>query len=207
MRYLLIALALAFSVSVQSQNDKAYVDELVNEFSSKLKERGIASFFETRRYCDGSIKIFEVANGRMCASRDTYYQAYMVWKEPEGQAMIKKIDNCGLFYSLPLADNELIAFYESNRKYLVSKPVRSYKQETSSVAPSASTAIHPCGRFFRFYEGEKSDVQTYKLFDLTNESDSRNLNYEYNSQLEIVTLDKKLDEVLVNMEPKFRRIE
>lgn len=207
MRSILLVFALIWGSVNFAQNDKPFVDELVDEFRAKLKDRGITHFFETRRYCDGTIEIFTIADDRLCASNGTYYETYLIWQEPEGEVMIKKIDNCGMFYSLPIGEDELFSFYESNREDLVQKTVKQYQRELESNIPSARTEIHPCKRFFRFYKNERMDSQTYRLFDLTNDSDSRNLNYDYNNQLEIVALDKKLDQVLAMMEAKFRRIE
>ena len=58
---------------------------------------------------------------------------------------------------------------------------------------------------FQFNINEKTFGQTYNLYQLTNESKYKNLNFEYNNNLKIVELEKLLNEEIRGMEPKFRR--
>ena len=78
-------------MAIYAQHDEAYVDQLAEGFSQNLKERGITNYFTTKRYCSGKIEMFQI-EGKMCTSKGTYYEVYVVWQE-EGKDFIKKIDN------------------------------------------------------------------------------------------------------------------
>ncbi|MEM7186583.1 MAG: hypothetical protein AAF466_07980, partial [Bacteroidota bacterium] len=115
MKKLVLLVTLLVGTFSMAQNDEAYVDEQTSKFTQKLNERGISDYFVTKRYCSGKIEMFQIGKEmKLCTSKGTYYQVYVVWKE-EGQEYIKKIDNCGLFYSVELPGSELYDFYESNR--------------------------------------------------------------------------------------------
>jgi len=106
-----------------AQNDEAYVNSLISEFTQSLKNRNIDTFFITERYCLGKTRIFTLENGRMCTSQGTYYEVYVFWQE-EGKSFIKKIDNCGLLSSLELANDQIFAFVSSNSKDLKQNTVK-----------------------------------------------------------------------------------
>ena len=43
-----------------SQNNKAKVESLLNQFTTELTERGITNFFTTKRYCLGTTEMFRI---------------------------------------------------------------------------------------------------------------------------------------------------
>lgn len=204
MKKLMLLLSLSIAVTALGQNDEAYVDDLTNQFTAKLTERGISNYFVAKRYCSGKIEMFEIGRERkLCTSRGTYYQVYVVWKE-EGEEFIKKIDNCGLFYSTELAGAKIYDFYESNQAALLSETIKNYKSASFTGTPELRKNPQPCFRSFWFLEEGLLVEKSYNLYEL-NDGDGDNLNYEYNSQLKIVALDAMLDEILANSEATMKR--
>lgn len=185
------------------QNDEGYVDDLTQEFTQKLGERNITNYYTVKRYCSGRIEMFKLP-GRVCTSKGTYFEVYVVWKEEDG-AFIKKIDNCSLYYSVRLSDDKLYDFFISNRHALESEVVKKYKSATYSGEPELRKKPQPCFRSFQFTEGETTYSKSYNLFDISNDSDGENLNYEFNNRLKVVILDSMLDEVLAVSEDKMKR--
>ncbi len=191
----------AFSVA---QNDKVYVDSLVSDFTKSLESRNIDEYFYMNKYCDGTTEMFKLEDGSMCISKGTYYEVYVFWKE-ENQPMIKKIDNCGLYFSLPLRNSKILEFVNLMRQSLEKRVVKKYEVKNPENVPSQNAEVHPCFRNFQFRNENNSFGQTYNLYDLTNESKYENLNFEYNNDLEIIALEKEIESALSEMKSKFRR--
>jgi len=141
---------------------------------------------------------------RMCTSKGTYFEVYVVWMEENG-AFIKKIDNCSLYYSTALLDNKLYDYFISNSNALEHEKVKNYKSSTYTGKPELRKNPQPCFRSFQFTQGETTFSSSYNLFDISNDSDGVNLNYESNIQLNVVILDAMLDEVLAVSEEKMKR--
>ncbi len=100
-----------------AQNDKAYVELLVSNFTSELESKGINTYFYRYEYCDGHMEMFTLNNGKTCMSKGAYYKVYVIWKKDDN-AMIKKIDNCGTFNKLSLNNGNLTDFVGKNSKQL-----------------------------------------------------------------------------------------
>ena len=203
MKKIILLLAICFTGLGFGQNDEGYVDELTLEFTKKLTERNIMNYYTVKRYCSGRIEIFKLPE-RICTSKGTYFEVYVVWKEEDG-AFIKKIDNCSLYYSVPLSDNKLHEFFISNLTTLKSEEIKNYKSATYTGKPELRKKPQPCFRSFQFTNGETTFSKSYNLFDISNDSDGKNLNYEFNSQLKVVILDAMLDAVLAVSEEKMKR--
>jgi hypothetical protein len=204
MKKIILAMSILFCAMGFAQNDEAYVRSETSKFTESLKKRGIDSFFVNERYCSGSVEMFTLEDGTMCTSKGTYIATYVFW-EDEGKAMIKKIDNCGLYYSLPLENNDALKFYNSNMEALKTGVVKPYEVNPETLSPKARTAVYRCFREYHFYNESDISSQKYNLFDLTNDSDSSNLNYDHNHSLIVVSLDGMLDTIIEAMEPSFRR--
>jgi len=204
MKKLVFLLVLAVSATCFGQNDEAYVDGLVTEFTMKLAERNITNYFVAKRYCSGKIEMFQIGKEKkLCTSRGTYYMVYVVWTEDD-KFHLKKMDNCGLFYTTELSDGELYNFYAANKEPLRNEIVRNYKSASYTGTPELRKNPQPCFRNFVFSENGQTTKQTYNLYELK-EANGDNLNYEYNSQLKIVQLDALLDAALATSEATMRR--
>ncbi|MEM7087677.1 MAG: hypothetical protein AAF489_15965 [Bacteroidota bacterium] len=203
MKKVIIICTLLLTVAGFGQNDEAYVDDLTKEFTQKLVERNITEFFTVKRYCSGKIEMFQIGKERkMCTSKGTYYKVFVVWKE-EDTVHVKKIDNCGLFYSIALTDTDIFDFFSQNRTDLASEKVKQYKSASYTGTPELRKQPQPCFRSFSFTEAENTAAVSYNLFDLSNEKD--NLNFEHNNQRKVVMLDAKLDTILTTSEGSMRR--
>jgi len=203
MKKIIMLLVMSISIAATSQNDEAYVDALTQEFTQKLSDRGINNYYAAKRYCLGRIEMFEIGD-KFCTSKESYFQVYIVWKE-EGKVFIKKIDNCGLFYSLELSNTHLFDFFSTNFETLKNEAVKKYKSATYTGIPELRKNPQPCFRSFLFTENEITFNKSYNLFDISNDSDGANLNYDYNNALKLVLLDAKLEKVLVASEEKMKR--
>ena len=136
------------SISV-AQNDKAYVESLVSDFTSNLKKNSVNDYFYMYKFCDGHIEMFNLENGRICTSKGTYYEVYVFWKDGD-KAMVNKIDNCGVFNSVLLDDVALIDFVNTNTKQLKKGEVKKYAVKNPENVPAQRTEIHSCKRKFQF---------------------------------------------------------
>lgn len=202
-KLLLFLFGIVSAISV-AQNDKARVDEMVLEFTKSLENRDVYEYFSLNKYCLGTTEMFQLEDGSMCVSKGTYYEVYIFWKE-ENQAMIKKIDNCGMYFSLPLSNSEAIEFIDNNSNKLKEEEVKKYEIENPENVPVKRSKVHSCFREFQFNNENNSFSQTYNLYDLTNESKFENINFESNNKLKIVTLEKMLENLISEMESIFRR--
>ncbi len=205
MKKILLLSAFALSLSLTAQNDEAYVDALTADFTTKLESRGIDTYFVAQRYCLGTIEMFTLDNGSICSSRGTYYENYIVWREDDGASMIKKIDNCGMFFSLPLPNPELYTTFQSKTSELQSESVQPYAVANPENNPTASTEVHPCRREYTFEVSGTSFSKSYRLFDLTNDSNQRNLNFEANNATAVVAIDAMLDNAISSISSQMKR--
>lgn len=187
-----------------AQNDKTHVEKLTADFTKSLQDRGIHKYFYLNKYCLGRTEMFTLKDGSMCISKGTYYEVYIFWKEDQ-QTMVKKIDNCGMYFSLALEDDSIFNFFGENAEAIKNEVVQPYAVANPENVPAQSSKIHPCHRLFQFHKKSKSYGQEYNLYDLTNESKYENINFESNNALKIVSLEKIISETLIVMEPKFRR--
>ena len=202
-KFILIIFGIISTLSF-AQNDKAYVESLISDFTSNLKNNAVNDYFYMYKFCEGHIEMFTVKDGRMCTSNGTYYEVYVFWKE-EDQAMVKKIDNCGLFTSIALDDGALADFAKNNSKQLKNGKVKKYAVQNPENVPTQRTEIHSCKRIFQFNEANNSFGQEYNLYDLTNDSKYENLNYKSNNDLKVVELEKKIEDEVSKIAAKFRR--
>jgi len=199
----LIIFGIISTLSV-AQNDKAYVDSLVSDFTMDLKNESVNDYFYMYKYCDGHIEMFTLKDGTTCMSKDTYYEVYIFWINREN-VMVKKIDNCGLYNSVLIDNSNLFEFAINNSKQLKNGDIKKYAVKNPENVPTQRTEIHSCKRKFQFNLANDSFGKEYNLYDLTNESKYENLNYESNNKLKIVELEKKIEALISQMASKFRR--
>lgn len=203
MKYLLVFIFGLMSIGLQAQHHKEYVDDLVSDFTKSLESRDIMNYFYMYKYCNGKVEMFRLSNGTMCSSKGTYYEVYVFWRE-DNETLIKKIDNCGMFFSLPVVNEDILNFVKANVEQLEEK-VKKYEVENPENVPVKQSEVHACSKMFQFNIENKSFGQTYNLYQLTNESKYKNLNFEYNNNLKIVELEKIINKEVNDMGSKFRR--
>jgi len=206
MKRILVLLILIISFNTLAQRDEAYVDEMVLEFTTSLKNRGVVNYFYSKQYCQGETQMFFLENGKTCASKGTYFEVYIFWEE-EGKAMIKKIDNCGLYYSVELPNSDILDYFKEHKEALKTKTVKNYDTQEEATGPIQRTEIHPCYKTHTFLYNSSSFTQTYHEFDLTNDSENKNIHFDYNNNLPVVKLSNQCQKVIEQFtnQNKFRR--
>ncbi|HPF12509.1 MAG TPA: hypothetical protein PKW08_12330 [Flavobacteriaceae bacterium] len=197
MKTLFLLIGLLVATSGFAQNDEAYVNQLTNQFTQKLGDRGIHDYFVAKRYCSGTIEMFKIA-GKMCTSKGTYYEVYVVWND-NGKDYMKKIDNCGLFHSQELSDTSLTDFYKKEWPAIKDDEVKPYASESYTGEPELRKKVQPCYRDFQFQMGEVSTTKSFNLFAIGNDSEGKNRNYTFNQTLKLVQLNTLMDDVLSSL--------
>lgn len=205
MKTLFFAFLFFLSTICVAQNDLVRVNKLVSEFTEHLKSTNVSTYLISTRYCVGNIEIFQLPSGKLCFSKGTYYAVYLFWKEKE-KYMIKKIDNCGLFDTLELANSNVIDFINIYKDDIQKNPVKHYEFSTKNSGPLQRTKIHSCARKLEFKDGNGLEItQRYNLFDITNDALEKNTNYAYNNGLNTVELDKMMSHEIERIDDQFRR--
>ena len=200
-------LIVLFSCTLMAQKDKASVDARVAEFTTKLESRDINTYFTTTRFCNGETQMFVMPDKSKCFSQGTYAATYVVWME-DNQTMFKKIDNCGMFASVPLADNELYEYFLQHIASLQQNKVKPYEIENREGGPILRTEIKDCHRAYTFVNANGSGTQEFKPFDLTNTAREKNINFEYNQALPVIKLEAMIDNAINYLEndPNYMRM-
>ncbi|MFC7357000.1 hypothetical protein ACFQO1_04830 [Jejudonia soesokkakensis] len=199
MKKILLAFVMLGAATSFAQNDKQAVQSMVDTFTSALEEREIFTYLTTTRYCDGNIQMIKMPNGRMCASKGTFYETYIFWQE-EGKSYGKKIDNCGMFGSIELPDSEVYDYFTTHFEAIRSNPVKGYEIAQKETGPLQRTEINNCHKSFTLSNTDDTFSQKFNPFDLTNDAVEANIHYEYNQKLKIVHLDSLLDTAIKQIE-------
>lgn len=203
MRTIFLWLCLISVSTTWAQQDEAFVKSEVDRFVDKLAERGITKYFQARRYCSGNIEMFTI-NGKPCMSRGTYIESYVFWAE-EDQAYVKKFDNCGLFLSVALNDDKALRYASEQIVHIEAEEVKAYESEAYTGQPQLRKPVQPCFREFDFALGNEAFSKGFNLFDISNDSDGRNLNYEHNQALKLIKLNGMIDALLASEKRSFKR--
>ena len=131
----------------------------------------------------------------MCVSKGTYYEVHLFWMEDD-TAFVKKIDNCGLFVSEKITDTSIYDFVNENFAALKENEVKKYKSDAFTGEPQLRAGVQPCSRAFFFTNGTETFHKKYNLFDVSNDSEGKNLNYDYNQSLQLVQLNTTMEELI-----------
>ena len=190
---------LLFCCTVVAQKDMASVEARVADFTTKLENRNIDNYFTTTRFCNGETQMFVMPDDSRCFSQGTYAAAYVVWMENE-ETMIKKIDNCGMFASVALQSNALFEYFQDQVVALQNNKVKPYEIEEREGGPLLRTEIKDCHRKYKFVAEATEGMQEFKPFDLTNEAREKNINYQYNKDLAVTTLETMMDAAIAELE-------
>lgn len=202
MRTVCFFLAFSYTLMANAQHDEAYVDDLTNDLVQKLTEGGVESYFIAKRYCAGAMRMIMLGD-KMCASKGTYYEVYLVYEEA-GQGFMQKVDNCGVFEKVAIADTFLSQFMVREWPALKDDIVKPYLSETYTGTPELRKTPQPCFRSFTFHKGTQTFEKEFNLFDISNDSDGANKNYTFNQTLKLVKINTLMDEILPQL--TFNRI-
>ncbi|MEP2935573.1 MAG: hypothetical protein ABJM06_07625 [Gilvibacter sp.] len=196
---LVVAVLFLATYSSQAQQDEAFVDNAISEFIESQPTQVRSSMYSVKRFCNGSVKMFMMADGSRCATTGDYIEAYLIYKN-EAAVFIKKFDNCGAYDAIQLEDAKVYKMFVTDAGSLVKEVVKPYKTAQENTQPLSRTKVYRCHRSFTYYIGEESTIVSYPLYDLSNESLQPNVNYEFNNNLGTVKLDKILDSIIVPLE-------
>ncbi len=182
-----------------SQNNLTKVDSIITAFTSHLQQKNIHDYIITQRFCNGKIVIYKQGDKQKCTSGSTNYESYIVWKEID-KTYVRKIDNCGLFESVPISSDAILKFANENFQLLKSEQVKEYETSAPLGEPERRTEVYPCERNFKVTSANESVSQHYKLLDMTSLSDYPNKYFEHNTNLKINELDRMFTQVIEEME-------
>lgn len=182
-------------MAISQKKDKAFVESQILSFETELQAKGISNYFYTQRVCNGNTQMFVMPNGSTCFSSGNYIAAYVFWKEAE-VVYGKQIDNCGLFETVSLGSTKFFDQAIKEFNTYQNKPVKGYMISRKKAEPTSRTKTDDCLRVFKFTKNQKSFKQHFKTLDLTTVPGEENINYQYNRDLEIVALNKKLDSII-----------
>ena len=202
--YFLLLAMLFSTLSIAQKNTEMKPYSIISEMTQTLDNQNIKNYFYTNRTCLGDTRIIKLNEEDKCFTNGNFSEYYLFWQE-DSTTYITKADNCGPFIKLKLSNNELFDFFMENRQALENNSVKEYKVANPENDPTQRTKVYPCSHEFSFTTPMGTFGQKFKEFDLTNDSKQSNLNYEYNQQLKLVALDKMIDEVIAETEPKLRR--
>ncbi|MFT4697573.1 MAG: hypothetical protein ACI9SJ_000701 [Flavobacteriaceae bacterium] len=188
MKKILITLLILGATITYAQNDEAYVDGLVSEFTETLD----GDWFSNKRHCLGENKMFFMNDGSRCMSKESYFEVFIFW-EVENKTNIKKFDSCGEYESTTFDKSLFVFDFKIDIK---NKGVKKYEVSNPENKPTSSTGIYSCYRTFVFKSGEEIYTNTYNLYDLTNASTQKNINFSYNNDLKLVEIDVQIDAVI-----------
>jgi len=195
MKNFLLCVFFLVGMAIHAQHDLAFVTGLTKEVNDKLKAKGIDTYFNYKKYCAGEIQIFQI-RGKTCVTTDTYYEVFVVWNE-NGVDYMQKIDNCGLYRQVKLSNTMLSDFYTKEYASLKDDVVKPYRSETYTGKPELRKEVEPCFHGIEFNKGTQNFDKEFNLFDISNNSDGANKNYDFNQNLKLIELYYMLDGVVI----------
>jgi len=198
MKKLIICILWLLPMIPFAQNDEAFVDQQVLEFTEDLKAKGVVQYFVYKSYCEGETQMIKL-NDKLCISKGTFYQSYVVWTE-EGMDRIKKFDNCGSFYIANLGDTSISEFYKKEWPALIDDEVKPYRSATYTGKPELRKTPQPCFREFVLHSELKEAQKKFNLFEISNDSEGENLNFKFNRTLKLVELYERMERIINSKE-------
>ncbi len=202
--YLLLLTILISTLSFAQKNTEKKPLSIISDITETLANQNIENYFYTNRTCLGETRIITLNDQEKCFTNGNFSEYYLFWQENDA-TYITKADNCGAFIKLKLENNELFDYFLKHKEALKNNSVKEYKVATPHNYPTQRTKVYPCSHAFSFTTAMGTFTQRFEEFDITNDSRQANLNYEYNQQLNLIALDKMIDSVLTETEPKLRR--
>ncbi|WP_289661400.1 hypothetical protein [Flavobacterium panacagri] len=191
MKQLFIVVLLFFTNHFFGQS----IDSIIKKKSDEFRLKGVKDFFYYESYCVGSIKI--VKKDQIDCSLDKS-DFYVFWKE-KGKSHFEQFTRCE--NPKVKISNRIMDFFVNNVASMHKEEVERYKRRKDSLVGNKRYSFlrmvsHSCYRKFYFYEGDSLIEKRISQFDLSNEKESPNINFEQNNNLKIVKLSKECDEVI-----------
>ena len=171
------------------------IDSIVIRKTNELESSGIKNYFYFETYCVGSIRIhkpFEID----CSIDDS--KIYVFWRN-KNDNFVQQLSDCKT--SKVEIPNEILDFYLVNKSRIQTQKVEKYKIRKDSIANGKKYSFvkdvsHSCFSRFHFYNSQLYLKNVIDEFDLTNEDNEPNINYQSNNKLKIVELAKLCENIL-----------
>lgn len=189
MKKIILILILTFNHLSYSQQKENKIDSLITEYTSELKINGVNDFFYVKIFCVGGTKI---VFPNEC---DSFYETYLFWRI-NNRSFIKKFDTCENYKQIDITETKILESFIENKDKLKNEVVKKYTTFENEKNSTILETDHSCFRMFQFQTENDSFINKFDLFDLTTDSDDKNLYYESNNKLKLVELSKMCDKLI-----------
>jgi hypothetical protein len=188
----LILILILSSCATKKDIDKKEKSEftltkITERFDSKKVE-----YIGIKKYCVGSIRLNSLGPND-CSKCFSQNDIYFFWTE-NGKSYVQKFDNCSEFNMVEIFDFKPTEFLKNNSSELQTENIKRYQIDKDTY----STVSHSCFRNYNLNDGQTKYKNEFDNYDLTGEN--KNLNYKSNNDLKIISLDKKLNEIISELE-------
>lgn len=166
---------------------KDYKKELI--LFTKIEELQVkkVDFIAYKDYSIGSINLI-TPNANSCQNSLSHDSIYLIWKE-NNKEYIQMFDNYGSFYPQELDDLEVTTFVNNNFEIIKSEKIKYYQTKKNTI----STISHSRFKELLLSKSSNEIYSNFDVYDLTSESESPNINYEYNNNLKLIHLNNLIE--------------
>jgi hypothetical protein len=198
MKFLKILILILIFGSCASKKSAELKEDSKYTFS-KITERFDAkklNYIGLKKYCVGGIQI-EKPDKKECRNCYSDNDIYFLWNEKD-RSYIQKFDNCSEFNIIEISNFQLNEYLKNNTSKLQNEKVGRFRVGEKTY----SSISHSCFRNYIINDGQNKYANKFDIYDLTGEN--KNLNYQSNNQVKLVILDKKINEIISELEKENR---
>ena len=188
---ILSSCALKKNAGLTTNKSELTIQNITERFDAKKVE-----YIGVKKYCIGLVRLNKV-DKKDCANCYSENDIYIFWNE-NGKSYVQKFDNFSEFNSVVVSNFQPSEFLKANSTLLQSEKVGRFKIDEDTY----STISHSCFQNYIMNDGVTKFEKEFDNYDLTGENN--NLNYKTNSELKIILLDNKLDEIIKKLENENR---
>nr|WP_294934317.1 hypothetical protein [uncultured Flavobacterium sp.] len=188
-------LILFLNLTVYSQDSKVREDSLINNIELELNKKGISDYF-TYRVIDESFMYFEEETRKTGWYEN--YRTYIFWSSKEGN-FVKKINPKNIYREVKIEDNKIFDFLNKNIAKIKTEKVKSYQEKSDGKLMNIDSS-DPYYVLFNFKTNGVLTTKTIRTFDLENNANYPNCNYEFNSKLNLIILNNMCRELTTKLE-------
>lgn len=176
------------------QENTIITNEVIERFKSAipenskikdLEEKNINYIIYHRYYVGGVPTILKISNScSSCVEKKSYF---LIWKENNVEH-IQKFDNCGSFFSVPLKNDNITTLAFENFDLIASERVKIYQTDENTF----STINHSGFTEMILKKGKITAYNDFNHYNLSSDSDNKNINSAFNNNLKTVVLDQNI---------------
>lgn len=203
--FLFYSVLLLISCNVFAQSTAHIIDVHIEELNRTFKEAGITEYFFVRPSFPGASYVTKVSDKEKCQS-DRDLTHYLFWKEG-ALNWVKRISNCGVSQDVAINRMKPVDFYITYLDQIEVESVARYAyisvdKESGKMKVYQMFTNHSARRAFSFYANSRSFQKRIDKFDLSNDRDKENLNYDSNNSLALVKLNNQCDKIINHLNEK-----